>query len=142
MFQLASAAGIEDNLIIKTKSGSTVSYSLSTRPRVTFDGTDLVLTAPDVEVKYPVDDIEEISFDTVTSIQSVKSDNLAFTISGDVIAAQGMAKGDVITITTLDGKTLSTSASSESGEAQVDISTLNHGIYVVKAGNKSYKILK
>lgn len=143
VFQFTSAAYTNDDLIIETKSGQKVNYSLSTRPVVTFEGTDLVLTGTGVKVLYPVADVKEITFGThPTGVSNVKSSDITFFVSGSEITAKGLQKSDKLELYTVDGKVLTTKAVSAEGEATVDISSLNGGIYVVKAGEKSYKILK
>lgn len=143
MFQFASAAEAGDNLIISTKDGQQVTYLLSTRPVVTFEGTDLVLKTTEVTVKYPLADIEDMTFDLASGIQPVKMDqNISFTIDANHIAANGLKNGEVLQVFSLDGKVLVNATASEDGQLSVSTEALPHGVYVVKAGKKSYKIMK
>lgn len=143
MCQFATAADEGDNLVIKTKGGQSVTYYLSARPTVTFSGSNLVLKTSDVEVNYPIADIVEITFDLSTEIQKIKSDSqISFTINGNEIVANGLNKGEKMQLYTVDGKQVASTTTNADGAASVDISSLGRGAYVVKAGKKSYKILK
>lgn len=142
-FQLAQAAYTNDDLIIETKDGNTVAYHLSTRPVVTFELTDLVLTSTDVTVKYPVTDVKELRFaDGTTAINNTKVGDITFSINGNMVSANGLTKGDNLEIYSIDGKAIANASVDANGAASVDISVLGQGVYVVKAGKKSYKILK
>lgn len=142
-FQFASAAYTNDDLVIETKDGNTVSYHLKDRPVVTFEATDLVLTVSDVAVKYPVADLKGIHFaGEITSVSNVKVSDIAFSVSGSEIAANGLAKGEKLEVYTIDGKAVAASVVDAQGAAAVDISGLSTGVYVIKAGKKAYKIMK
>lgn len=142
MFQVAQAENDGDNLLIKTKDGNTVAYSLTTRPVVTFAGSDLVLTSTDVEVKYPIANVEEITFVDASAINEIKGDKVAFAINGQVINAKGLANGELVQVYNIDGKAIAQASANAEGTVTVDISTLGKGVYVIKAGKMSYKILK
>lgn len=142
-FQFAQAAYTNDDLIIETKDGKQVSYRLNTRPVVTFEATDLVLTSSDVQVKYPVSDVKELRFASeVTAINGTKVGNIAFSVNGNEITASGLKGGESLEVYGIDGKAIATASVGADGTAAVNISALGSGIYVVKAGNKSYKVLK
>lgn len=142
-FQLAQAAYTNDDLIIETKDGNTVAYHLSTRPVVTFELTDLVLTSTDVKVQYPVTDVKELRFaDGTTAINETKVGDITFSVSGDMISANGLENGSNLEVYSIDGKEIAKASVDATGKAQVNISDLGQGVYVVKAGKKSYKILK
>lgn len=142
-FQLAQAAYTNDDLIIETKDGNTVAYHLNTRPVVTFELTDLVLTSTDVKVQYPVADVKELRFaDGTTAINDTKVGDITFSVSGDMISANGLENGSNLEVYSIDGKEIAKASVDATGKAQVNISDLGQGVYVVKAGKKSYKILK
>lgn len=143
MFQMIQAQGVSDNLVISTQDGNSVAYSLSTRPVVTFEGTDLVLTSSDIVVRYPIIDVKDITFAEATdnAIGEVKG-NITFAINGNRIIAKGLDKGVTMQVFSTDGKSIASAKTNASGEAIIDISKLGHGIYVVKAGKKTYKVMK
>lgn len=142
MLQVAMAADKAEALLIQTKDGQTVSYSLTARPVVTFEATDLVLTTTEVSVKYPLADVKDITFGSNSSAIDVMNADIAFTINGDQIVAQGLGKGDRLQVYGIDGKVIANAGIDAEGTAKADISSLGHGIYVVKAGKKSYRIMK
>lgn len=141
--QFASAAYTNDDLVIETRDGKTVAYRLSDRPVVTFEVTDLVLTAKGVQVKYPVTDVKEIRFaEEFTSVNATTASGIMFTVNDNEIIANGLDKNDTLEVYGVDGKAIATVGVNAQGAASANISELGHGVYVVKAGKKTYKIIK
>ncbi|MDO4511714.1 MAG: T9SS type A sorting domain-containing protein [Bacteroidales bacterium] len=142
LIQGAAASGIQDNIIITTKDGSTVSYSLTSLPTASFEGTVFVFKAGDVTVNFPVDDIDNIAFGEPTAINDVKQSHITFAVTATQIATSGLSAGDMVEVFSIDGKNLASARADQDGAATVNISALSQGVYVVKAGKQTYKILK
>lgn len=126
--QLSDAA--QTMLTLHSKDGSTFSYSLSDKPVVTYNGDVLVLTSDKVNVEYPVADLAKMTFtDTETSVESV------------TMSQQG--EDPTVRIYSTGGTLVKTI---EADEANADISfstkDLPAGIYIIKQGVQTYKIIK
>lgn len=61
--------------------------------------------------------------------------------TGYIITAEGIADGTTLELFTTDG-TLVAKATAHDGKASIDCGTLKAGVYVVKAGKESIKMIK
>ena len=118
-------------LIVHSKSGATVSYALSEKPVVTYRGDVLVLTTETATVEYPLSDLLKFTFgETEDAVESVK---------------MRQSKGDgTIRIYNVSGTLVRTIQPSESDRSDAKFSTqdLPKGIYIIKQGGQTHKIIK
>lgn len=118
-------------LTIHAKSGAKVSYALSEKPVVTYQGNVLVLTTPGTTMEYPLSDLQ------------------MFTFSGSTNAVESVtmepSKGDgTVRIYNMSGVLVRTIKPSGDRSADTTFSTqdLPSGIYIIKQGRQTYKITK
>lgn len=64
------------------------------------------------------------------------------TLATDVVNAGGFAEGTAVTVFDLNGAALASARTNADGLATVSIAHLTPGMYIVKAGDKSVKIVK
>lgn len=117
----------QQTLNIHTTTKGVVSFAFSEQPSVTFGKPEvLTVTSTSMTVEFPFNEIERITFDDVPSAVQ------ALTVREET--------GSVL-IYDLSGK-LMRKVVSEQGTATVDLSTLRPGVYIVKDGKRSYKVVK
>ena len=118
-------------LNVHSKTGAVVSYALLEKPVVTYDGNVLVLKTETVSVEYPLSDLEKLTFSNVES--SVES-----------IFASGISGDRSIRIFDISGRSVKTISEDENtgSDPQLLLSDLEKGMYIVKQGEVSYKIIK
>lgn len=127
-----------------TKSGERIAYSLSEHPVITYSGMDLVLTTTHLTVNYPLAELHKFTFGTeATAIEPIP---ILFDgqirISGEMLILSGFSPSKQVLIYSIEGqKVLDTTISSD-GSITIDIKSLTTGIYVVKAGGITHKIIK
>ena len=120
----ALSASADDNVTVVTASGETP-YAMESISRIDFSETDITVVAQDKEgVTYAFDEIRKIVFTT--------------TPAG--IEPMTAAQKSKLTLTVADGGR-SITVSEWNGTA-VDVSSLPHGIYVLKAGSETAKFRK
>lgn len=121
---MASALA-QSTLNVHQKSGGTVSYAFSEKPVVTYSGDNLVLKTAKVEVEYPLSNLEKLTFEdgAPDAIDSVTMD---------------APSENVTHIFNMGGVLV------KSVDASLSLSTddLKPGVYVVKNGKSTYKIIK
>lgn len=118
-------------LNVHSKTGAVVSYALSQKPVVTYDGDVLVLTADKTRVEYPLADLDKLTFsDTESTVESISASG----ISGDRTIRIFDAEGRSV-------KTIESDAETDT-EPQLLLRDLPEGIYIVRQGDISYKLIK
>ena len=118
-------------LVVHAKSGGEVSYALSEKPVVTYKGDVLILTTESTMVEYPLADLQKFTFEET-------ADAL-----GNVYMNQ--AKGDAtVRIYNVSGTLVRTIQPSENDGSDARFSTqdLPKGIYIIKQGTQTHKIIK
>lgn len=94
---------------------------------------------------YEISKIDKIEFrDGTTAVDKIKNTvggDILFKTDGYDIDVSGLKDGDNVMVYT-QGGTLVAKSNSQNGNAHVDGSSFSKGIYVIKAGGKSLKMVK
>lgn len=115
---------------VHSNTGAVVSYMFTEKPVVTYDIDALVITTDSAKVEYPLADLEKITFDDIES-------------SVDVIKATGIGGDMTIYIYNAQGKEIKNIKASEAMSIpELKLEELERGVYIVKQGNISYKIVR
>lgn len=130
-------------LIVNRTDGSQVSFALADDPRVQNSATELIVSSASTTITVPFSELKNYTFsDTeTTEVVSVKTDPTHF-IDGESIIFTGLKANEDITIYSLEGRQMSRWQANASGQANVDISQLGQGIYIVKTSSSSFKFIK
>lgn len=131
-------------LILQLKDGSRVAYYLESYPKITFSGSDLLLTTSDIKVYYPFDELQKYTFEKQkpSSILSSSAAMSSVQLSKDNISFKGMSYGEQIAIFTMDGHKVVSQIVGSDGSCVISLKALPAGIYVVQYGKSNIKILK
>lgn len=130
MFFCLFVRAAQTMLTIHSKDGSTFSYNLADKPTVTYNGDTLVLTTDKVSVEYALSNLASITFtDSETAVESV--------------AMTGLDKDEAVRVFSVSGSLVKTLEQEEASE-NISFSTreLPAGIYIIKQGSTTYKIIK
>lgn len=126
LFFGATSAFAQNTLNVHQKSGGVVSYSFSEKPVVTYTEDGIHLVTNSVEVDYPLSNLEKFTFEDSTS-------------PSGIIRTEG-GRSDV-QIYSVGGLLVKTVKASE-GTTTFSTEDLPAGIYVIKNGKSTYKIIK
>lgn len=119
-----TTANADTKMVIHQKENSAIDVLLKTKPVVTYEGTDLVVTADGATLRYPLSSLEKITFDeTTTAIKCM------------TIISQDAGQSKVYD---LNGRLVMTVDEGMS----IETSSLPQGMYIVKNNKNSYKIQK
>ena len=131
-------------LTVYTKDGAHHEFQLFDQPQVTFRDGNLCIQTRKDEVSFALADVayynfEKGYFDSIEDA-TLPSEGLTFK-DGEIVASQ-LPEGSVVSIYSLDGKMVASATASSSGTASLSLRALPTGVYVVKANDITYKILK
>ncbi len=132
------------SLQITTKAGEAVTFRFTLDPVITFSGTDLVLTdINDDSVSMPMAQIASMTFvGDMTSVATVGSDAVTFSLAGGLLSAEGLKAGSTLTIHDMKGALLLSVSADENGRAEAAVGNLAKGVYAVSAAGHSFKFIK
>ncbi len=135
-----TASATDFYLWVTQTSGDETSWAVSEVQKITFSGSNVVVTATDgTSATFAMSEVSKLNFQTSpTAIQNLQAET-PVRFDGDnlkVSASEGTVV-DVFSATgTLVGK------ASVDGSGQVSLSNLPKGVYMVKVGSKTSKVLK
>ena len=130
------------HMVVETAGGNEV-FTLENLKQITFNGTTVNIEQSNGEKSSAsMGDIKRIYFDDMSSIADVNAqgNNLVEYISYDEIAINSEA-GSMVTLYNLTGAQLLTRRIDAQGET-ISIAGLPHGIYSIKAEERTTKIIK
>lgn len=116
----------QNTLNVHQNDGAVVSYGFSEKPVVTYTETGIHLATTELEIDYPFANLDKFTFSEVAN-------------SIDVVTTDG-TNDDVLIYNTI-GVLLKTINQSE-GTASFSTHDLPQGIYIIKNGKTTYKIVK
>lgn len=130
-------------LVIWQKDGSKVSYNLDEQPKTTFTTEDLVITTMTTTINYPLAKIQRYTYEGGTlSVRDVKPDGISISHDGNLVIVKGLANGKTVAVHRVDGVQLLAKRSDGSDRLTLSLEKLPAGVYVIKADEITYKLLK
>lgn len=130
-------------MVVETKGGNQVTFLFDTKPEMTFAGENVEIKSTTETVAYPMSDVVQVRFEYIpTGIGKVENGDLSFRFNGGTLEAEGLAPMSMVAVYSVDGAECLRGKADAGGRAELAIGGLKAGVYVVKAGNVSYKIIK
>lgn len=116
----------QNTLNVHQKDGAVVSYGFSEKPVLTYTATGIHLATSKMEVDYPFANLDKFTFSEEAN-------------SIDIVTTEGTS--DEVRIYNINGTLLKTIKQSD-GASAYSTSDLQKGIYIIKNGKTTYKIIK
>ena len=145
LFLLGTATAMASNvLVIHLTSGETYRYILlEETPTISFQGDQIVVEASSGDVSFNMQAVTFFNYETqdATGIEEEISQE-GMQMNGDRLAFNGLPAGCPIYIYGVGGQLYLKMTADADGSAVVDLTSLNKGVYIVKANEISTKITK
>lgn len=153
---MAGTDGIDDDetkdactLVVLTKDNKQHEFQFAgKRPQVKFEGTSLrVIISSKSEAEFAISDIIRFTYTNhdPSGIDDLTIDynptEIGFQEDGVLVISQ-MKEGAVVNIYGMDGKVITQFTAKHPGSCRLNLSPLPKGVYIVKADNITYKIMK
>ena len=129
----------EKSLIITFSDNTTQTFVLSTLPQITMANNKMTILAGATTAEYDLYKIKTFIFSGTTSIGNIE-DNSDIKTEGNRIIIEGINAN--VRIFSIDGKPATIKTINTSNSTVIDISSLNSGVYIIKANDKTVKISK
>ena len=138
------AADEVETLIILMKNGSENAFFLKDKPKVTFEGTSLKVSAATGDVSFALADVMRFTYakKSTSGISEQVENPTGVSFEGDVLVISQLEANTTASIYALDGKLIRQLKPQRAGTYRISLSELPSGLYLVKADNVTYKITK
>ena len=130
-------------LVVLSKDGSKTTLLLNDRPVVTFSATDLNIKSAKIELSYPIDDFQNITYgngNDGSGLSEISEDiNGTITNNGEYLSFDGLPLGTNVCVYSLNGL-LEKRITGNSD--RISLGAFPAGTYIVKANGLTCKIMK
>lgn len=131
-------------LVVETKNHVLTTYMLAERPQVRFEGANLRVVSAKADVTYRLSDILRFTYEkrSVTGVSELQAEHAAVDYEDGELVISGLKAGAAVGVYSLDGKLVRQLTARHAGTYRLSLAALPQGVYIVKADNITYKIMK
>ena len=139
LFCCIIAKAEDKSLIITFSDNTTQTFVLAALPQITMSNNKMTISAGSTTAEYDLYKIKTFTFSGTTSIGNIE-DKSDIKTEGNRIIIEGTNAN--VRIFSIDGKPATIKTINTSNSTVIDISSLNSGVYIIKANDKTVKISK
>lgn len=141
---LAFAASQPPVLVITTKDQVQHEFRLSDKAQVTFEGSSLVVTAPNLSSTYPLTDVLRFNYKDVapSGIETLRDDDAQIDYENGTLVLTHLKRDATVGIYDAAGKLVRQLKAGRAGTYRISLEQLPLGVYIVKAGTTTFKIAR
>ena len=138
---------VRNVLVVQTRGGGETTFLLVDKPEATFEGTKLRVHSEKADVSFDISDVLRFLYTkrSVVGIDDVEADYdptaVDYQQDGMLVISQ-LKAGAFVGIYAMDGKLVKQLNANHTGTYRLSLSSLPRGVYIVKADNITYKIMK
>ncbi|MBQ4393255.1 MAG: T9SS type A sorting domain-containing protein [Prevotella sp.] len=135
-------------LVLGLRDGSLNYFSFKDKPEVTFNGNSINIQTTVASITYLLSEIERFSFvdesiDQIPSgIEHVSNDMPIMSFKDNILEFKSCTPSSKIVISNINGLIEHEYKSTIDGSLSIDMNQYQQGIYIVKAGSFTYKVIK
>ena len=129
----------DKSLIITFSDNTTQTFVLAALPQITMANNKMTILAGATTAEYDLYKIKTFTFSGTTEIKDIEN-NSSIIAEGDKIIIEGANAN--VRIFSVDGKSATLKTTNTSNSTVIDISSLNRGVYIIKANDKTVKVSK
>ena len=137
-------ADSQNTLVVTLKNGAETAFFLKDQPNVTFEGTNLKVVSKKETVSFTLSDVLRFTYvkKDPSGIDETVTDPTEVSYKGGVLVISQLKQGATVDVYSPDGKQVRQLKANHSGTYRLSLSELPIGLYLVKADNITYKIMK
>lgn len=122
-----------------------MAFSFSDKPVISYSNNELVVAANSVTIQFPLAKLRKITIEgsldeALTDITAAELPDTKFSFSRDQASVRGEEPGTPVYVYDLNGVMCAQGVIDAQGKADIPLSSLSSGIYVVKTKKTSFKI--
>ncbi len=136
----------ENAIAIHQIDGAIITYAFEDKPVISYTGEELVITTSSTSVQYPLAYLRKLTlesdWDTATAIGEVTKPDTEFHFTDQGATVRGEKPGTPFQVFDMKGARVYQGTIDAEGRADIRMSRLPAGIYVIKTQSTSFKIRK
>ncbi len=131
-------------LVITGTDGATTTFLLADRPLVVPDDNEFIVTCKGEDLTFVISEVLSFKFfDALPdAIHEVVEESSRPQLSDGRALFKGLRAGSLVSVFSSGGQQVTTVRADEHGMAEVHYSQLPAGVYILKGGNNTVKIIK
>lgn len=138
----ATASAQLTALVIQKADGTVVTFELSERPQLYFQGSSIVIKTATKEVELSSDVKFDVNFsDATTAIEAMTADSRPRLEAGMMILS-GEKPQSAVSVYTLSGRLCTQTQTDAQGRAVISLDALTNGIYLIQTTTTTHKFTK
>lgn len=143
LFSVASYSQEKEILLVCMNDGTTLNFSLSEKPLLTFDAESVVISGQEATASLARTDVAGVYFVSAaqTGIGSAVTPD-APTLNGDTFSVTGLERGAVVKVYSVKGENVLSVIADASGTAVASLAALEQGVYVIEYCGVTFKMMK
>lgn len=141
---IAMADEPKSRLVVWAKDGTKTYFDLAENPKTTFKDNDLVITCESMTISYPLDQVLRYTYElSTTGIENISQEKtIRIRQHDDALTLENLKPGTVVSLYTVDGKQVSAQTTGSNRLVTISLSGHPAGVYIVKANDVTYKMMK
>lgn len=129
-------------LVLHHKDNTTTDVELYTKPKITFEGDNMLINSSVLNMELKVGDVVRFSYkEKSTNIEHPKTD-ATYTQQNGLIIFNGIQDAGKIAVYKSDGTRIPVRFSNYSGQLGFPLSSLPTGVYILSINGKTAKIVR
>ena len=134
----------EPQLKVWKKDKSTMLFALAEKPVTTFSGNKLIIKSSTATVEYPLEEILRNTYEGVeTGIETIESENsVVVRQEPDKLQLTNLKSDTEVYLYNASGRLLDILKSNGTDAVTISIASRPQGMYIVKCGNETIKLMK
>ena len=143
LFSVASYSQEKEILLVRMNDGTTLNFSLSEKPLMTFDADNVVISSQETTASLVRADVSGVYFVSAaqTGIATVVTPDAPI-LNGDSFSVTGLERGAVVKVYSIKGENVLSVVADASGTAVASLSALEQGVYVIEYSGVTFKMMK
>ncbi len=143
MLLLCQGAMAQKELVVMLKGGNKTVFTLASSPVITVSGDEMTVKSDIMQIVFRLEEMDYYSFsDTETAIHDVSKDKGNVRYTDENVFLYGLDSAEGVSVYTINGKIIETTVADSQGTAQLHLTSMPKGSYIIKSKTHSFKILK
>ena len=140
----ATMASADDMVLhVWQTDGQVLKIKLDQEPTTSYDDGQLVITTLTNTLSFPLENVKRYTYaNNASGLDALNATEVTFSGDGETITLTGLKPGTEVALYNVAGQMLHSTVADSSNRVSATVSNLPTGVYVVKAGNITYKITK
>lgn len=144
LMTVGAMAQTTPRLVVWQKSGEKVHFQLSDLPETTFEDGLLVIRTSKTTVTYQLENVLRYTYENVaTSIDLLPSErSIEVSREGDAVTYRNLPEGATVSLYSANGMLIEQQTACDGQPLTISVSQRPSGVYIVKAGKETIKLLR